>query len=150
MGLTEELSLSSVSLSPWLTSAIRACSTGSWTSESIPWIFLDEINQIREADRRARVFLRLAEFSKGVLPTETLVLDVSRLGQAKLGDGHLYSSLRAALDRSSAKRDANAKDALIAEVAMKGGHTLLTTDRRLATAVVDHDGAVRLFEFAAP
>lgn len=77
--------------------------------------------------------------------TESVVLGVSRVGRCKLSDGELYESLRAALNQRNNSKQNNSEDALIAEVAIVNGWTLLTADRDLAGVVEEHSGRAVLF-----
>src|SRR5436190_23273477 len=54
-------------------------------------IQIDEINRTSDEDRRARLFLTLTSIVGELLPTETTVLDTSRLDWCKLGDGAVPS-----------------------------------------------------------
>ena len=104
---------------------------------------IDELNKTKDEERRARLFIKFATTVDDVVPTESLVVGISRIGLSKVSDGALYSSLRAALDaRNSAKRN-NAQDALIAEVAVKNGYVLITADADLAHVAQQHGGKVR-------
>jgi predicted nucleic acid-binding protein len=112
---------------------------------AITHIQVDEINQTKDGERRARLALTQACLYCRLLPTETLVLDVSRIDHAKLGDGRLFSSLKAELDILNGKKRNNARDALIAEVAIANGYTLLTADADLRSASEQHGGKVIFF-----
>lgn len=105
-------------------------------------IQIDEINRTSNEDRRARLFLTLASTIRELLPTETTVLDVSRLDWCKLGDGEVYSSIKAALDARNGGRRGNIQDALIAEVAVANGYGLITADTDLAEVTSAHGGSV--------
>ena len=112
---------------------------------AITHLQVDEINRISDDERRARVMLTLASNIKGVLPTETTVLDYSRLGHCKLGDGVIYKAIKADLDARNGGRKANIADALVAEVAVVNQYTLLTADRDLAGATTKLGGKVVLY-----
>src|SRR5580692_12764877 len=58
---------------------------------AITHIQVDEINKTRDEERRARLSLVQASLHCKLLPTQTLVLDVSRLDHAKLSDGKLFT-----------------------------------------------------------
>ena len=93
---------------------------------------IDELNNTKDADRRARLFLKFATTVAAVVPTESTVLGVSRLGHSKLSDGNLYTALKSDLDSLNGGKANNTQDALIAEVAIANGYTLLTADFHLA------------------
>ena len=46
---------------------------------------IDELNKTRDDERRARLLLRFATTVDSVIPTESTVLDVSRLGLQQTG-----------------------------------------------------------------
>src|SRR5262249_19254655 len=105
-------------------------------------IQIDEINRTSDENRRARLLITLTSVIGELLPTETTVLDVSRLDWCKLGDGAIYTSIKSQLDARNGRRASNMRDALIAEVAVANGFTLLTADADLAEVTKDHHGAV--------
>ncbi len=113
---------------------------GKFSLESLPagcelvacHIQIDEINKTSDEDRRARLFLVLAKQRITIASTETFVLDVSRLDNAKLGNGVRYNEIKTALDQLNSMKKNNANDALIGELALANGHVLVTTDRDLA------------------
>lgn len=107
---------------------------------------IDELNKTGDADRRAMLFLKFAEIRPKVVPTESTVWDVSRWDQAKWGNGDVYQRLKAELDILNKAKPNNIFDALIAEVAIVNGYTLLTADSDLAKTVDRHGCAVRLYE----
>jgi hypothetical protein len=113
---------------------------------AITHIQVDEINKTKDEERRARLLLMQASLHCKLLPTETLVLDVSRLDHAKLGDGKLFTSLRLELDTLNGKKKNNVRDALIAEAAIANGFTLLTADTDLKSATEKHAGKVIFYE----
>ena len=99
---------------------------------------IDELNVTQDQERRARLFIRFATTVDDVIPTESLVVGISRIGLSKVSDGNIYSSLRAALDARNKNKPNNAQDALIAEVAIKNGCVLLTADGDLAQVAEGH------------
>jgi predicted nucleic acid-binding protein len=62
-----------------------------------------------------------------------------------LGDGKLFTSLKAELDILNRNKNNNVRDALIAEVAIANGYTLLTADGDLRLATEKYDGKVIFF-----
>ncbi len=101
-------------------------------------IQIDELNKTKDEDRRARLFLKFAKIIDGVVPTETTLVGVSRLGESKLGDGVIYRSTKVKLDSLNGGKTNNAMDALIAEVAIKNEYTLLTADYHLSEVAKNH------------
>jgi predicted nucleic acid-binding protein len=109
---------------------------------AITHIQMDEINKTKDEERRARLLLMQASLHCELLPTETLVMDVSRWDHAKPGDGKLFKSLKAELDELNGRKKNNVRDALIAEAAIANGYTLLTADADLRSAAEKHAGKV--------
>ncbi len=125
---------------------------------------LDEIKSTRDETRRASLSQLFEEITSNPVPTESFVLDVSRLDQAKLGGNsviltesavwdvsrwdqakwtsvdNLYEPIKAGLDKAKKKQN-NIQDALIAETAIKNGLTLVTHDRLLFEVVTEFGGA---------
>jgi len=93
---------------------------------------LDELNQTTDPQRKAALLQAFGLQQPEMLPTESAVWDVSKWDAAKWGDGATHQQIRAALDAKNGGRPNNAKDALIAEVALKNGFGLVTADRHLA------------------
>lgn len=93
---------------------------------------LDELKATSNTQRRQEliaVFEEVVENNK--VPTESFVLDVSWLDEAKLGDAdenNLYSKIKAELDKRNKNKPNNIQDALIAETAIKKQITLITED----------------------
>ncbi len=117
----------------------------------------DELDNTKNAQRRAELAKVFDAVVAGSVPTESSVLGVSRLGEAKLSgerviptesavydvskyglakysaDDALYPALKESLDRLNGQKPNNVHDALIAETSIKGGHVLVTDDVDLAT-----------------
>lgn len=117
----------------------------------------DEINNTKNPGRRAALAQVFSDVVGASLPTESAVVGVSRLGEAKLSgermvptdsavygvsryglakyssEDNLYSALKESLDRLNRQKANNMHDALIAETSIKGGHVLVTDDTDLAT-----------------
>jgi predicted nucleic acid-binding protein len=135
------------------TNVINRLIDGSLSTEDMPaeaelvatHVQVDELNKTRDEDRRARLFLRFTTTVDDVVPTESTILGVSRLGYSKLGDGGLYGRLKTDLDALNKAKANNAQDALIAEVAIANGYTLLTADYDLSLVARKHGCTVRHF-----
>ena len=112
---------------------------------AITHIQVDEINQTLDQERRAKLVLTQASLRCELLPTQTFLLDVSRLDYARLGDGKLFMSIKAELDGLNGAKKNNNRDALIAETAIANGFTLLTADRNLRSVTETHGGIVIFF-----
>jgi len=135
------------------TNIINRLIDGSLSTDDIPadaelvatHIQVDELNKTQDEDRRARLFLRFATTVDSIVPTESTILEVSRLDYSKLGDGVLYARVKADLDSLNKEKPNNTQDALIAEVAIANGYTLLTADRDLSVVAQKHGCTVRHF-----
>lgn len=106
---------------------------------------IDELNNTKDSERRARLFLKFAEVRPQMVPTESFVFDVSRWDQGKWSDGKLFEKLKRDLDALNKSRANNVSDVLIAEVAISNGFTLITSDRDLASVAKNHGGNVSFF-----
>lgn len=106
---------------------------------------VDELNKTSDPERRAQLFLKFATVVDAVVPTESTVLGVSRLDYSKLSDGTRYDNLKADLDSLNRGKANNPHDALIAEVAIVNGCTLLTADYHLTEVAKRHGCTVRYF-----
>lgn len=124
----------------------------------------DEINNTARPERREALAQVFREVVAGSLPTDSLVLGVSRLGAARLGgervvptesaaygvssygqakygaQDDLYSALKNGLDNINRKKPNNVQDALIAETSIKGGHVLVSDDTDLAAVTRQYGG----------
>lgn len=107
-------------------------------------IQIDELNRTKDEDRRSRLFLMFSTLRPEIFPVESFVWDVSRFGHAKWGDGKTAMSLKSDLDQLNGGKQNNIQDALIAEVAIRNGFTLLTTDRDLREVAARHGAKVQL------
>lgn len=105
---------------------------------------VDELNNTQDKERRAQLFLKFTATVDDVVPTESMVVGISRIGLSKISDGALYYSLKGALDNKRKRRN-NAQDALIAEVAIKNNYVLLTADRDLSEVAKHHGCTVKHF-----
>lgn len=94
-------------------------------------IQIDEINRTKDEEKRARLFLKFATIVREVVPTETFILDVSRLDHGKMSNGALFEKLRNELNILNGGKRNNIMDALIAEIAINNGYMLLTADYHL-------------------
>jgi len=107
----------------------------------ITHIQTDEINKCSDEDKRARLFLFITKLSPVVIPTESFILDKSRLGEARLGDAKILEEIR----KENLK---HTEDALIGETAIKNNLILVTEDNRLKNKVNSLNGkAISLREF---
>lgn len=124
----------------------------------------DEINNTTNPERRAALARVFGEVVTESLPTESFVLDMSRLDDARLGaervvptesaiygvsgygqakysaEDNLYSPLKGRLDKINGNKSNNVHDALIAETSIKGGHVFVTDDTDLAAVTKEYGG----------
>lgn len=101
-------------------------------------IQIDELNNTANNERRAKLFLMFAKISPMMIPTESFILGVSRLDEAKLSDGDFFESFKGEFDLLNRGKANNIQDTLIAEVAAVNSFTLLTSDHDLAAMVKKH------------
>ena len=102
----------------------------------------DQVSQCKDADKRARLTLALAKLSPVILPTESGVLGISRLGEFK------FSSEDSKIEDLRKGNQSHTADALIGETAIKKGILLVTNDKTLKSRVNANGGrAVNLEEF---
>lgn len=109
-------------------------------------IQMDELKRTSDPSRRASLLQKFSTLVDVMVPTESAVLEISAVGQCKLGDGNLCETLRAELDIRNKRKKNNIQDALIAEVAIQQGLTLLTADNDLADVAQKHGCHVQLFK----
>ncbi len=107
---------------------------------------IDEINKTQNSERRAQLFLAAMSRVTRVLPTETLVFDLSRWDNAKWGDGACFKLVKEGLDLRNKGKPNNSVDALIAEVAILNRYELITADTDLAELTQQLSGAVILLK----
>lgn len=94
---------------------------------------LDELRATSNTQRRQELIAVFEEVVGNKVPTESFVLGVSRLDEAKLGDeeNDLYLKIKAEIDKLNKNKPNNIQDALIVETAIKNGFTLATHDSDL-------------------
>lgn len=115
----------------------------------------DEISNTKNPERKAALLQVFKEVVSESVPTDSLVLGVSRIGAARLGGGrivptesavwdvsrwdeakwaaddNLYVQIKTDLDKLNKGKANNVQDALIAETAIKGGYVLVTDDAHM-------------------
>lgn len=106
---------------------------------------IDEINNTKDSERRAQLFLKLAEIKPEIIPPESMVWGAMRWGHMKWSDGELYNKLKKALDELNRSKPNNVNDALIAETAIKNDYTLLTSDTDLTKVAEECGCKVQFF-----
>lgn len=124
----------------------------------------DEIGRTKDPARREALEAVFGSVTGAAVPTASFVLDVSRLGEARLGgrrvvptssavwgvskwgqakwtaDDNLYVPIKAELDALNGGKKNNIEDALIAETAIKEGYILVTEDGDLTTVAKKYRG----------
>ena len=93
----------------------------------------DEIQSCRDEEKRKKLSLFMHKLRPILIATETFVFDISRFGEAKLGNGDIYSKIKG-------ENIKHLEDALIGEVAIKNNFLLITNDRRLKAKVEELGG----------
>ena len=112
----------------------------------------DEIQNTKNPVRRAALLQVFNDVVSRSVPTGSLVLGASRIGEARLGgervnptdsavwgvsrwgeakwtaNDNLYAPIKANLDTLNKSKSNNIQDALIAETSIKGGYVLVTDD----------------------
>ncbi len=118
-------------------------------------IQVDELTKTKDPSRKLALMNLLSELINEQTPTESFILDTSRLGEAKLsGDNiiptessrfdlsrfdhckwsendNLYDPIKNQLDEQNNSKNNNIQDALIAETAIKNNIPLITDDKDL-------------------
>jgi hypothetical protein len=124
----------------------------------------DEISNTRNPERRSALLHVFKEVVSESVPTDSVVLGVSRLGEACLGgkrvvptesavwgvsrwgeakwtaNDNLYTPIKISLDALNDGKRNNMQDALIAETSIKGGYTLVTDDTHLVEVTKGYGG----------
>ena len=106
----------------------------------------DELARTRDPVRREALLDKFSDLIGEHMPTSSTVIGVSRLGECRLGTSGYCDAVKAALNSINHGRANNLLDALIAEVAIVHGYTLLTTDQDLARAAESSGCAVRCWK----
>ncbi len=112
----------------------------------------DEINNTKNPERRADLLQVFKDVVSESVPTDSLVLGVSSIGEARLGgervvptesavwgvsrwgeakwtaNDNLFTPIKASLDTLNKGKRNNVQDALIAEASIKGDYLLVTDD----------------------
>lgn len=130
----------------------------------------DELNNTKKEERRKQLNAKFKEvhqkeiptesgvygisrygkckFVSADVPTESFVLDTSRLDYAKVGDSSVYQKLLNSLEKAKPKDEGNIKDALIGETAVKNEFVLVTKDVALQNAVKEYSPDAQVINFA--
>lgn len=125
----------------------------------------DEIQATRDLERRNQLLAIFHEVSNSGVSTESAVVGVSRVGEAKLGgsnmvptesaiwgvsswgqckwtaDDNLYEPIKKDLDNYKRKKS-NLQDALIAETSIKNGFILVSNDKALNEILPKYGGEI--------
>jgi len=101
----------------------------------------DEIEQCKDVILKEKLLSIFKEVDSTQIPTESIVLEVSRLGMSKFSDGILLDKLR----KSNLK---HTEDALIGETAIMNKLILVSEDEKFRKRVNKECGkAIKLNEF---
>jgi len=98
----------------------------------------DELSKTRDSTRRQKLIGRFNTFVDSTLPTESTILGISKLDSCKMGEGRIFNRLKSDLDLLNHGKSNNSEDALIAEVAIVNGPTLITADDDLRVVAEQH------------
>jgi predicted nucleic acid-binding protein len=109
-------------------------------------IQVDELNSTKDVSRRNQLLSQFEALPSERAMTTSFAFDISRLDQAKWGDGVVFEVLKHALDIANDGKPSNACDALIGETCISNGFTLLTCDYHFAKAVEQQGGLVQYFD----
>jgi predicted nuclease of predicted toxin-antitoxin system len=93
---------------------------------------VDELNNTKDSERRAQLFLKFAELRPELVETESLIWGVTRWGMGRWGVEEVVQKIESELNSLNKGKKNNILDALIAEVAIVNGWSLLTADTDLA------------------
>jgi predicted nucleic acid-binding protein len=104
-------------------------------------IQLDEIRATSNIERRSRLEDVFTQIIKEQIPTESFVIGVSRINQAKVSDGSKYYQLMQRLNELNKGKENNLQDVLIAETALANNLTLVTHDRDLSQVIIEFGGS---------
>lgn len=107
-----------------------------------PRVQIDQIKRTMDKGRRARLLLKFSCLEPERLSMGAIMLDGAYWEDFKRWDAALFRALMDAFRRGCRSRS-NARDILIAEVAITSGLTLLTGDPCLARIVRDHGGQAK-------
>ncbi len=99
----------------------------------------DEILATNDSKRKTELDGIFLSITKLTIPTESTLLGISRLGQAKLSDGNLYTYFLNKLN-SKKRAKSNNNDALIAETALMNNLVLVTNDEALFSTIIKSGG----------
>ncbi|MUL34828.1 type II toxin-antitoxin system VapC family toxin [Gloeocapsopsis dulcis] len=100
----------------------------------------DEIQATSDTERRSQLEGVFSSVPQQEISTESCILGVSRLGQARMSDGNFCKQLKTQLDSIKTKLN-NSQDALIAETAIANQLTLVTHDKNLYCVMAKFGGA---------
>ena len=124
----------------------------------------DEINNTKNLERRSALLQVFKDVVSESVPTESLVVGVSRIGEARVGgervvpteslvwgisrwgaarwssSDNLCTPIKANLDALNKSKRNNVQDALIAETSIKGGYVLVTDDTDLSDVTNRYGG----------
>ena len=103
---------------------------------------LDEIRATKNIQRRIDLEKLFTEILNEQLPTQSFVLDISRLDEARLGNGEIYNQILNLLNQRNKRKANNVQDALIGETALANDLILVTEDSDLRNVIAGLGGSV--------
>ncbi len=106
----------------------------------------DELNAAPQGIKN-RLLTVFQVIPQQAISTETAIVNISRVGAAKVGDAELYNLLLSELGKTKPlEPENNAKDALLGETAIKNKIVLVTDDKALQGSVARHGGRAMSFD----
>ena len=104
---------------------------------------IQELNQTDDDSLRTILNDKFSELGPTLDQLQTTLWGFSGWGEGGWSAmGEHYEKIKSELDLANKKKRSNAADALIGETSLANNHTLITTDKDLATAVEAHGGKV--------
>lgn len=107
-----------------------------------PRVQIDQIKRATDKGLRARLLLKFSSFAPERVSMGAILLDGAYWEDFRRWDDTLFRALTDAF-RRGCHSGTNARDILIAEVAITGGLTFLTDDPCLARIVREHGGQAK-------
>lgn len=106
-------------------------------------IQIQELNATRNIERRAILIDKFSEVSPKIDSIKTSLWGYATFGESAWGaEGEHFEQIKAELDLLNKNKVNNPADALIGEVSLSNQHTLMTTDKDLATVIEKMGGKV--------
>ena len=128
---------------PGLAGQLRSLTASGRLDIVVTHVQEDELAGIQAAEKRRAI----QQVPRRSIPTAVFVLDVSRLGQARLGEGHEGGLEYDTLDGENPKRVRDAVIALTAAAEAEDVEAFVTVDDRLARRVSAKAKTLKVWNF---